>query len=544
MAESLALRPTKTPTTSSAPPRKYPLKDEFFTDAIQAAIRDSLFSPITLGEPHDVRLKKNFSTACWAYLPPHQIYLGTDLFEKPSVRVGLTVKQKKQYIANHYHHELGHALFTLRDMALINARLDAIKAPFGLFNLFEDARMEARYCEAAQYTFDWLSLEYLQLHARPESLLFGLIQAEGAVSVMEAALSEWAPDVPDEAAPDLPCKGEQVPEIGPPIGERRRMRARYPRVLDYYQRIVRAKGTLFLVPILKEWLEEFGQAPTPPSHEPSDLKLGHLLMTDPAFAAAFNAATTPVRSGLQVPVGSPAKTEADASHAAIAQSGTVLGADSTPVDLGRAVRLAAKFAKMFKATTRYAATETPQKRMSARNFCLGRPFYRRKEILSRGVQRIYMEVDCSGSMGGFHIEEGKLLVTALSILAKQGLVVGHVVLSVVTDRVPKWETFEFPMAQDAVDRISGYGDAEGLEYALSANLKLAQKADHVFVYTDGNICDKPVDKRKLHQQGVYTWGLYAGDEPSCLTELLKYFDKAVMRKSAEDLVDAILAQIK
>jgi hypothetical protein len=140
--------------------------------------------------------------------------------------------------------------------------------------------------------------------------------------------------------------------------------------------------------------------------------------------------------------------------------------------------------------------------------------------------------------------EGKVLVSALSILATQGMVTGHVALSAVIDGVPNWELFKLPMGQKAIDRIEGFAGGEGLEYTLRENMKLAQAADYVFVYTDGSIGDKPIVKADFHQLGVYTWGLYVGDEPSCLEQLVQYFDKALMRTCVEDLVDAILHQLK
>lgn len=49
---------------------------EFTHQAIKAALHDALFSPLTLGEKHDIRVKPKFETACWSYLPPHRIYVG------------------------------------------------------------------------------------------------------------------------------------------------------------------------------------------------------------------------------------------------------------------------------------------------------------------------------------------------------------------------------------------------------------------------------------------------------------------------------------
>ena len=133
------------------------------------------------------------------------------------------------------------------------------------------------------------------------------------------------------------------------------------------------------------------------------------------------------------------------------------------------------------------------------------------------------------------------MVAALSSLASRGIVSGHVVLSAVVDERTVWQRFALPMKLDAIQRIRAFGSAEGLESAIRSNLKLAQAADFVFVYTDANIYDEPIDKSRLHVKGVYTWGLYVGGYEE-LEELKKYFDKSLIRDTAEKLVEAIITQ--
>ena len=145
-------------------------------------------------------------------------------------------------------------------------------------------------------------------------------------------------------------------------------------------------------------------------------------------------------------------------------------------------------------------------------------------------------------MGGFHASEGRLLVAALSVLAAKGKVSGHVALSAVSGDKAIWQTFKLPMTMDQISHIQGWAGAEGLEGTLKGNLKLAREADLVLVYTDGSICDVPINKSDFHKYGIYTWGVYVGNK-DCFDELNKYFDKALIRQSTEDLVDAMLVQI-
>jgi hypothetical protein len=546
MTTAVASRPKSTGSSGpKVPERRYSISDDEFNRVIKKTIFDSLCSPVNLGEKHEVRLKPEFDTACWSYQPPHKIYVGTDLFEKRQVKLGLPLERQEKYIANHYHHELGHALRTERDMARIQAQLKTIKAPFGIFNLFEDANMEHWYSVTAEYQFEWLTMETLEFNARPESILFGLIQAEGRAEVVETALRTWTPTREVEEG----FEALSVLLAPSDADARDELLAKFPKVLKYYERILAATHTLRLMPILRDWLDEFGRPPEMPNAGMADMGHSMALMLNPKLAQAFEESTKPVEASGKAAetadsdAGVSAKADKPDNAAAIAQHGNLLS-HSTPVDLSRAELLANKFLKLFRADTGYASSSTPSKRLSVKHMVQGKPFYRRKVVSARGPRNIFLEIDCSGSMGGFHIMEGKLLLTALNILARKGLVTGHVVLSGVSGGKSLWETFKFPMTQDCINRIQGRYGAEGLEYSLQSNIKLAKEADYVFVYTDGQICDREIDKSKLHTQGIYTWGLYAGEDNSYLEELIKYFDKAILRKSADDLIDAILAQLK
>ncbi len=534
---------------SGSAPRRYPVSDQFFKDAIKEAIHESLFSPISLGEKHDVKLKPKFDTACWAYLPPHRIYIGTELFEKRIVKTGLSESGKKKYVANHYHHELGHALFTERDMSRIKRQLKVIEAPFGLYNLFEDAYMEDRYRREADYQFEWLTLEDLDFNPRPESLLFALIQAEGDVEVVERGLAAWKPE-PPKVSPDDPLAVLSALFAPNPDDTRALLVDLLPKVVDYYRRITAVTQSMQLMPILKAWLDEFGRPPQMPPGGAgggmSDLEMSAELMTDPAQLEEFEKDVDEIQASDKE--GSPdggmkGKAKGDDNHKAESAKGSVLHHMVTPVDVGRAERIAARLMKFFAEKTRVVSTRTPQRRISARHFVLDRAPYRRTEIEGRGRKKVFLEVDCSGSMGGFHIMEGKVLITALSMLARRGYVEGHIALSAVKGG-PCWEVYKLPVAQSVIDRIQGYAGAEGLEYTMRDNLKLLQDADYVFVYTDAQICDRPIDKSFFHRYNVFTWGLYAGNRGDFLDEMMRYFDKAIMRESAEALVDAMLVQNK
>jgi hypothetical protein len=531
--------------------------------SVQDAVRDALFFPLMLSERHDIRLKPNFDTACWSYLPPHRIYVGTGLFKK--VKKQLTKKEQQLYVRSHVHHELAHAHFTERDLAKTNAELAREKIPFQLWNLFEDARIEERYRRETEYRFKWLSIEELPKANTPLALFFSLIQSENDFKrVRKWVEKAWnEPTAPPtqvgatEAATDAAQVAledgissvsalAQVPtDIKEPLED---VRARLDRVHEYYQRALEAPDSSALYPIMREWLEEFGR--TPPQQDSSDLQQGLLLQTDSQALLEFDQDTEPVPDGKPANVLVPNQkgrskrlVDEQKDLGPVGQEGRVLLKEMAQLDEPQAQLVARRLERFFATAVRTVSTNTPTQRISARAYALNRAPYRRKELAGKVRRRIVLVVDCSGSMGGMHIEEGRTLVRALSILAQKNHVEGHVILSAVNAR-PNWETWALPMPTDKIACIHGYASAEGLEYALQGNLELVTKADFVFVYTDAQICDRAIDKASLHARAVYTWGLYAGDEAHepILESLRKFFDKAIMRESALQLVEAMLTQ--
>jgi hypothetical protein len=544
---------------------------QFMREAVSLAVHDALFSPLSLGERHDIRLKPGFETACWSYLPPHRIYVGMELFGK--ARKDLTRQARGLYVRSHVHHELAHAHFTERNLRQVQAELTGMGVPFALFNLFEDARIEHRYRAETGYRFRWLQCEDLNVGEPAAALLFALVQAEGAVRTVTEALRKGS------------FRDASGASVEPNEEQRGQTRERLAQVQAYYKRIVAAPTSQALYPLLKEWLDEFGKpqncpargnesgagqaspapqggesAETPDkpgqpgnatdgtSEEQCDLALSASLQGDPMTVAEFEMGTLEVDIRLAdgrdtVPPPSRRLVTASQDLGPVGKKGDVLHRHAATLDEDAAQKVANRLKPFFATKVRSVATHTPQRRLSARAYALDRAPYRRKELEGKARRRIVLVIDCSGSMSGVHIDEGRTLVRALSLLAEQGFVEGHVVLSAV-NHAPNWETWKLPMPADKIAHIQGYAGAEGLEYAMKGNLELVTEADFVFVYTDAQICDRPIDKTEFHRFAVYTWGLYAGGEPEpgILAALQRYFDKAIMRPSALELVDAMLTQ--
>ena len=503
---------------------------------IGAAVREEVLAGILDGrdleEGLDIRIKPGFSTGCWTWVPPHRIFIGSAIFDNPQVREGLTDEQLGRYTGAYVRHEHGHGQFTERDLKTANQILEAEKLPFGLWNLFEDARMEAAYRRKHEIRFEWLEFERSEfdpekvntLPTLAQAMLFALIQSEGEITV--ESFEEHA-----RAVGCSVCRDDRR-------GVDRSAESVATSVLGYYTEMCALGGTLGeMLPVLHRWVEEFG---LPPPEEgggagSGDLSLSLSLQTNPKALEEFENGAKDlngkeVTDGKEVPKDPIDLPEGGTAH-------LLVGAPA-PIDEQRVAVIVQHLRKLFQDRVRVEYSEAPAKRISARHCATERPPYRHRTVKGTARRRFELVVDLSGSMSGMHIEEGRILIAALSALAREGKLEGHVIFSV-GHRGFHWERFRLPMSLQSIAQVEAYGSAEGLEYALRSNVEVLCGADFVCVYTDGSITDRPIEKNWLHQRGIHTTGLYVGDE-RYLSELQKYFDRSLIRADIEALAVAML----
>jgi hypothetical protein len=70
-----------------------------------------------------------------------------------------------------------------------------------------------------------------------------------------------------------------------------------------------------------------------------------------------------------------------------------------------------------------------------------------------------------------------------------------------------------------------------------------KKADFNFCITDGHITDMPIQKKYYNAKGIETIGVYVGDQKYS-ENLLKWFDKSVLRGSLNDLANEMVVKLK
>ena len=460
--------------------------------AVSSLTTDLLLGDDNPGELFLVKMKPKFDTACWSYLPPHRIYIGENCLSR--AKKGLSKQDRLDYLEAFLRHEVSHLRWTERDLKMANEVLAKSGIPFGLWNLFEDARIEHLERGRSAKKFNWALYEDVAVSmpgvfGSPFNEFFLLIQLE------------------NEGRAD-----------------------RMPEVVEFYDRAIAAPTAMALIPILEDWLRRFGKD-APPERFSGELETAMSLQSGGSVLADFDADTFK-------PGGVPNKDGKPVKLAAKKRS-KLLNSDREEVDFARAERLSQKFLALFGTRTVTTRSDEPSARISARHLELERPCYKRKTTIVAQAKRLCLVIDCSGSMDGKPIEDARLLAWALSYLASLGKIKGCLILSAVKGETAINEVFELPVAKDVVERIHAFGDAEGLNAAILSNQARLADADMVFVKTDGNIYDEPIDRNTVEKKGITVCGLYSGGVDNA-EQMKKHFKRFFVRDSLESLIDALL----
>lgn len=518
-------------------------------EATDQLILEDAMSILPFKEKTEWRLKPGFPTAAWSFSGSdtepgtHTIYMGDGMFSQ--ARSGLTREELVAYAKAYGHHERdGHARATVRGKKNVDELLRPLmgtkrKIPFPLFNLFEDARIEYRQRRIGGAQLNWRQFEKPPELAdgaelRPESVLFYIIQSEAEDEALE---DEWL------------------------AAAMKRDETLTRRVFDYYQRIVAAPDSWHLRPLMLEWLNEFvppedeessGDA-SGPMAESSELELGYGLSVSPGDKASFDAGTEvlegPGKSGMPKD-GPPGKGQGELDSIRTeseGESNLLAAAPVAKLNMAEVSQLARRLEKAFWSPSVARDSEDATPELCIENLLLadtrGRA-WQEGRAKGRAVQRrIALVMDCSGSMMGGPVEEGRKLIAALSLLAKRGVLTGEVLLTAVVGSKSQWLRLQLPINRRDIERIHAFAAAEGIEAALRRNVTSLARCHRVFLYSDGAICDAQPDKSWLRARGVEVIGLYCGTEESAVN-LATHTRKVIVRSTPMALATAMVKQLK
>lgn len=466
-------------------------------------------------EKYDIRMRRNFDTACWSFVPPHLIFVGDQIFKN------CTAKPKAYYAESYLIHEVGHSLFTERDLKAVNLALGASAIPFKLLNLAEDARIEWLMRSRLKRCFRWAEFETLETPLSPRQMLFYIIQHDGGCYVDEMTYGV--------------------------------------RVREYYERFIAADSTWDIVDILEEWMSEFQEEEEQENNNDdsdttggqggsSDLKEGLKLMTDPkALQAALNNSENVAGEDLNKKSKNVALEEEHAvnSNTLIEYSNCKVSLSYlTEWDKDKAVELASLFESLF--VGRVSSSESRNRsnkynRRAFRPYIFSANFYLEERTERRKAKEVVLVVDTSASMRS-PFPNMRVVIGTFNELAKRGHVSGYIVLSANIGGKASFETFAFPVADEVIASFSPEYGGEGINGTLKSITGLLAKAEHIFVLTDGNISDEAVEKDFLHAKGIYTTGIYIGDA-DYTASLSRWFDQTIVAETLESCSDYIIQRI-
>jgi len=481
---------------------------EVIKQTVDRVLFDLILADRSLDAPVRLKVVENFDTACWAYTEApatHNIVIGAGIINR--ARAGLGKEDLERLVEAYHRHESGHARHSPRSHKETRRRvLRPAGCEFPTYNAFEDARLEQLERAATGKRFGWSSLEEFDAAAAassPHNLFLACIWVEGDRPLLERHL------------------GASIP-------------ADLDNVWQYWERAAKCAAVEDLVPIIRDWISEYGDFPKAPAG--CGLGTGLDINQNPELLDQLSEPE--------------AKPDATADGEEARGGGSPMLAAFTmplPYTQGELTHVVDMLRRQLRTREIRQSTHRVQKRLNHRAIASELPMYRQAKIEGAATRKkMAFLFDCSGSMDGQPRAAGVLFVAALSELAKQGLISGHVIFSKIDGQAMS-EAFPLPLSEDTLQRIVCDGGAEGLQYAAMKHLSLLQEAEWVGCFTDANITDKPMDKQKLRRHGVYIHGLYvepgmASKEAKLATRaaLLRHFDMAVVAPTVRELLETLV----
>ena len=503
-------------------------------------------------------------TGCWKFDPVENRHiikispLAYDTIATPNLGAGVR-KLVAQLFKAVYEHEAAHSRFTTKNLKGLNDTLKKEKIPWRLMNLFEDIRIERLWRRLLHCSFRWLRWEKYPADVSkvtPTALLYWMKTSMGYSRCIPRA-----------------CRTHF------------HVHPNWSKVVSYFYRIECAPSTEELVPIALEWLKDFPHT-TDESIEGAggmggDLGTGDL---ENAMAEAGEKVEK-VKKGDRGPVSdSPVHGKAPGEGvkpAEVSLKGSGPG-DATGMDSGHHVgalprdnteasevviasRLAGMLATAFKGVgVAKAATARPSKRLNIKAIlrkCYDLP-YIGKMLVRTGRPHISILFDGSSSMRGAHCSidrenvvrttsdrAGRILLRALSMLARKGMITGDAYLCAAGGvnfraKLPFRSPLDFK-------RFLGFSNSEGFGQALRRIARGSKYScfDEVskhrlaICYTDGCITDAPIERLPLRERGVHTLGICC-TQVDRTPQLKAHFDTPISRSSLWGLADALVRFLK
>jgi hypothetical protein len=476
-------------------------------------------------------------TGCWSFDGDHVIRINEDC---PATATRKTVSKTKYALAI-LEHERAHAVFTERDFIKANQACRDAKAPFMLFNLFEDARIEFVRRGIGAPPLNWLKFDRVIVPKCPISAMFSLMQRE---------LTEL-PYIHPNARIIAENIGKDTHPIyrGTTISRWKRNAWKgglHPKIAHivwtFYCEIVRTPDSLSLQPLMHRWMELFRGTT-------------NAVINSAAEGTAYSGGVSPenlpqINDVVPDENAAPLVEIGGASSGKDGNGKSGLAFDPTEHRVG--LGLAGIMSRSFRLSgDGMVNSANPSKRLNLRGLAEGRidkPF-RRMQSVEAGVPNVAVVVDLSLSMrdddfgSGAPESNARKLLVAFNKLATDGVIkcTAYGTASsgcVLTQQLPT------PIGNL---NWSAYSGSEGMNTFFGQKSAELSKCDLVLFITDGCIGDSGPNMSFLHQRGIHVIGAYANsNEESIITAgrmLNQFFDKVCVRKDMSNLAHSLAQMI-
>jgi hypothetical protein len=501
-------------------------------------------------------------TGCWNFKDgKHIIRVNINCSDKSvATRSARAASTFAEMIARH---EFCHAKKTERDFVKINDLCKRVKAPFMLFNIFEDARIEHQK-RLYSGKFNWLRWEKPADATTPLGIFFALLQREIMPSHRPAL---WKPselvhgktfpmylaDRTNNRLCRILCNEVRASgAFSNPVQT-------FSLVFQIFMEVCRTTSTLGLEAWLQRWMELFPQTNERGNGIKELVEGSHC--SDQVAPEVVNADFVPEpseagKSGDGKPVSVP--------PAPLARDKTQLAGPKTrddsgdePIKSGKHIMpnfhkderqqgdaIAGLIGRAFRCRGQdKIKTLSSSKRLNIRGLACGdisKPFIR-NEVQSVGVPRVAAVFDFSGSMKGNPSSHARVLLFALNKLAKAGAIKCHAYAT--QSGAGCYTSQALPCREENIN-WEAVGGSEGMRLFFSQKMRELQEFDSIIVFTDGDIGDAGADFSSLHSRGIFPVGAYVSNiSPQGLLyqqqQLSRYFDKGIARPDMVSLASDI-----
>jgi len=491
-------------------------------DLIQKVVDEFKKLNIFKPEPYRFFLKEGFDTASWSYRPPHYIVIGTEIFED---FIG-TEQQKSDFFLMFVLHEVAHSIYTDYRIFKIIKTLEERDLPFSVFNLFEDARIESTLFKKNKISiienFNWSKYISLEKPSNSLDLFYWCVQKNGSKKSFDSIYSHLNKDLQKDSQ----------------------------RVWEFYQKTIDAKDSFEVIDIVEEWMKTMHEEILNIS---KNLFYGEIeiLNSPDSIISQIKGATEVATITINDLKSKQMSQNSALSFKNLYSIKNLTSKDLLSKEIQRdefdkvlIQKIKKEIERLFVSNNKYTKTSTPSKRLNLRNMLLKNPNIYKKNNVTELKKEISIILDISGSMSGV-IEEMLIIVEVFNILAKKGLIKGHLILSVsLYSNEASYQTFKFPLDKDVLKKIITYGATEGLAEVMKHLSKLLKPCDGVLVFTDGLFADDPLNKEFFYKNNIDLYGIFYDGTANHGYDLEQYFDNSIVDKDIEILVFKIVKMLK